>query len=223
MDFIERTRALHPELFRHKGSSLLHEDQLLNEPDYLSEEIIVRLSGEGAAIALDAADQAAFVRFLHENKYQADTSTIRSHDQLLLNSFRIRTMAADSTVQTSDSIVCARFGDEDDETYVYAALSIRCYVCLMVIVATDLSRLRFGMVDLIIEIPNFHPFLAVRWFRPVPTSTPSTEDVSTGVAVQYARPPRAHRQSRNMWVSVEDIFRGRCLYSDELGACLILI
>jgi hypothetical protein len=85
-------------------------------------------------------------------------------------------------------------------------------------------RLVFGAVDLIIEIPHFHPFLAVRWFRPALSRTPSasSEDVLSGVIAQYVRPLRAQRED-NMWISIEDVHRVKCLHSSELGICFTLI
>ncbi len=117
VDFIERARALHPTLFRSEDTSLPHEEALLNEPDVLNEDIVVRLHGEGVTAFLERNDEAEFGRFLREHKYQvpADTGSIRSHKQLRLNGVQIRTAAADINVQTYDSVICARLGDDGDQ------------------------------------------------------------------------------------------------------------
>jgi hypothetical protein len=123
VDFIERARAMYPDVFRHKDTPLRHETKVLEEPDYLNDEIVVRLAGEGVAVALEAADQAALDSFLRENKYQPNSAEIRSHEQVVLNSFQIRTSAADSKVQTSDSVICARVKDGSDERYACLCVS----------------------------------------------------------------------------------------------------
>jgi hypothetical protein len=124
VEFIERARAMYPHAFRHEDELLHHEANLSEEPDYLSEEIVVRLSGEGVVVTLDADDESAFDTFLRENKYQAQTGVIRSHEQVVLNSFRIRTSTADAKVQTSDSVICARVGEAVNERYACLILCV---------------------------------------------------------------------------------------------------
>jgi hypothetical protein len=108
VDFIARARALHPEVFRHGDNPVLHEEKILNEPDYLSEKIVVRLDGAGVDLVLDAEDKAMFEAFLHSAKCIADTTTIKTHDHLRLNGFHIRTLQSEAKIQTSDSVICAQ-------------------------------------------------------------------------------------------------------------------
>ncbi len=96
----------------------------MHQPDYLSEEIVVRLRGDGVAHMLDAVDKNTFEAFLLQNSYDADTTTIKSHTHLLLNSFQICTRQSEALIQTSDSVIYARLlhaGDERSQAQSHAA------------------------------------------------------------------------------------------------------
>ena len=133
-----------------------------------------------------------------------------------------------SKVQTNDSVICARVKDVDGAHERCACICVSRHTPRLVHVfhacvvrfTRDMARLAFGVVDFIIELSDYHPFLAVRWFPLAPMSRPLAEDVVSGVRSQQVRPPRA-RRGPNMWISIEDVYRGRCLYSSELGVCLM--
>ena len=117
VDFIERMRAMHPDIFRHSEEYVANEEKIVSVPAYLTDECIVHFTSKATALELDARASSALDTYLSENALEAKSSALESLSSVRLGSRQIHTMRSEEDLLSSDSVICARFLEGKEERY----------------------------------------------------------------------------------------------------------
>lgn len=134
VDFVERMRVLYADIFRDGDEGVVHENKLLDVPDYVRDECVVELTFKAREHSMDEAEMRALKAFVASNDIDLKSvADMKSYRSLRLNSFQIRTSGSETKLETSDSIICVRWLDDDDtERYLICVVkkNVICGCCV---------------------------------------------------------------------------------------------